>query len=168
MPLTKPTLNVGTAGVAAGESQGLPAVRTLATVPGGASRVELISGPYLAESPGEGRRSHSRQLTLRHPLDALPAARELTNGPALPSFCSPAVSGSVRHMTLPWSDPPGQSGVAASACRRPRSFPVTGRGGQRSGEVHRNAHLRADCAQHVRSVVSGFRFAGSTRQHIRK
>src|SRR5688500_9310507 len=32
----------------------------LATVPGEASSVEVISGPRLAGPPGEGRRSHSR------------------------------------------------------------------------------------------------------------
>jgi hypothetical protein len=36
----------------------------LATIPGEASGVELISGPRLAGSPGEGRRSRSRAAGL--------------------------------------------------------------------------------------------------------
>src|SRR6266511_1123204 len=56
MPLTKPTLSVGTrAGLMGSRSENI-----LATVPGEASSVEVISGPRLAGPPGEGRRSHSR------------------------------------------------------------------------------------------------------------
>jgi hypothetical protein len=53
--LTKPTLSVGTrAGLMGSRSENI-----LATVPGEASSVEVISGPRLAGPPGEGRRSHS-------------------------------------------------------------------------------------------------------------
>ncbi len=62
----KPALSVGNAGVAARGSHGLQAViNKLATVPGEASGVELISGPRLAGSPGEGRRSRSRAAIFR-------------------------------------------------------------------------------------------------------
>ena len=56
----KPALSVGNAGVAARGSHGLQAViNKLATVPGEASGVELISGPRLAVR-GVQRCAHTR------------------------------------------------------------------------------------------------------------
>src|SRR5436190_19779815 len=89
MPLTEPTLSVGNC--RGGRISGAPCSENTRdrTGRGEQGRIDFRPLPgWLARRGPWG--SEVGQLTLRHALDALPTARGLANGPALPSFCIPA------------------------------------------------------------------------------